>query len=216
MTTTVIFLAGVYFAIGAIVFVFARNAEATKRDPTLFLLILCLCFWPWSLYALWECSPRVQRKKQEALSKLRADIAKQRADKLRKHRCGARVEYRPYPQEGLYAGVFRFEASGFEKVVSKFDPLNKELLQWLRDRDDTIKTPVEIPGLWNFHWLTDAIDQGYSKVFCTRCGMEIESFRKETETPKEPAWHATYSCPNGHVLYRWTLGHMDSFPKRSS
>ncbi|SRR6266568_5366622 len=194
----IVLFAGIYLLFGVLIFAVARSSNAAKRDPTFFLLVFSLCLWPWLLYLLWDGWPQARRSEE-----------KKRAKRLRKHRCGALIEYRPYPHEGSCSGIFRFAATDFELIVKNYAPRNSELLQWLRNRDDSIKCPVEIPGMWNLHWLSDAIEKGYSKIFCTACGAEIESFRKETEAPKVPSWSATYFCPKGHVLYRRPLGYID-------
>ena len=187
-----------YPVVGAFLFPIARQTKIGRSEAAFSLFLVSLCMWPFLLYFIWDASD----------IKITVD-RKRRTNGLKRNRCGKFLEYRSYyPDE---SGSFTFAARDLEEIVKKYDPKNIELLQWLHQRSESIKTRVQIPELWNLHWLDEAIETSNPRIFCSNCECEVASFKKEADSPPLGWSHIIYSCPRGHVLYRHKTVHFSGY-----
>ncbi|MCG7932565.1 MAG: hypothetical protein N0E44_21325 [Candidatus Thiodiazotropha lotti] len=127
--------------------------------------------------------------------------------------CGPVIRY--CQGSGRYAetcGEFLFSAEAVEaKLVKRLqeNPVraNNEVgavLNWVRQRDDTLTEPTNVPDAWWQFQSTadDLVRQGDAVVRCLKCGKEVQTNELvRNDDSGLPGWNFNrLACPEGHNL----------------
>lgn len=127
--------------------------------------------------------------------------------------CGQTVRYRQSPGRNVETfGEFTFNSADLEKaLVAKLqehphlaDDHEGAILNWLRQRDDSIKTPTDVPDAWHrFQFIADdELRAGRGKSFCLKCNDQIPGIGlREEDDHGIPGWNFDrLLCQQGHPL----------------
>ncbi|MCG7907180.1 MAG: hypothetical protein JAY95_11695 [Candidatus Thiodiazotropha taylori] len=137
--------------------------------------------------------------------------------------CGPVIRYRQRSDryEGTY-GEFLFSAEAVETRLVKRRQVNQEqvddeeeaVLNWLRQRDNTLTEPTDVPDAWwKFQNVADdLVREGDALVgcICMKCGKEVSSnelVRKDDGN--RPGWNFNrLTCPDNHNLLSVEVIHL--------
>jgi hypothetical protein len=134
----------------------------------------------------------------------------------RQKRCTGLVRYTPgrdrYGRE--CCGEFIFPASSVERSFRATDAAHPDvswaygaeatMLAWISQRDDSDRTPTDVPEeWWHFEYTAaELLDAGEGAARCRWCGSDIPlaSVHAKPSCGRGPLCHDRYECPSGHPL----------------
>ena len=134
---------------------------------------------------------------------------------LRQHPppCGRTVRYQQSPGRNEETfGEFTFNSADLERgLVATLgehphlaDDHEGAILNWLLQRDDSIKTPTDVPDAWHrFQFIADdELRAGRGEIYCLECNAKITpSMLKPADDAGLPGRNsARLLCPNDHPL----------------
>lgn len=127
--------------------------------------------------------------------------------------CGAQILYR---QSDDVFGEFTFHSDDIEKFL--VDKLNEHphlendhegvILNWLRQRDDTITEPSVVPKAWSRFEIVadDVLRNGVGKARCLMCNkpFPLSEILQKDERGRRSRHTNRLTCPNDHHLLEVT------------
>ncbi|MCX7246302.1 MAG: hypothetical protein NTX31_01270 [Burkholderiales bacterium] len=134
---------------------------------------------------------------------------------LRQHPppCGRTVRYRQSPGRNVKTfGEFTFKSVDLEMALDATlrehphlaDDHEGAILNWLRQRDDSFKTPTDVPDAWHRFQFTadDELRARRGQTFCLQCNVQIsDSGMREEDDRGIPGWNFDrLLCQHGHPL----------------
>ncbi len=150
---------------------------------------------------------------------------------LRSHppACGQTVRYRQSPGRGTETfGEFTFSSVDLEKATVATLQENPHLandhesaiLNWLRQRNDSIKTPTAVPeAWWRFQFIADdELRAGRGKISCLKCNTQIpDRLLRQQDDCGNVGWNFDrLICPAGHPLLAFGSVHLSVRPRENS
>ena len=143
--------------------------------------------------------------------------------------CGRTVRYRQSPGRGVETfGEFTFSSVDLEKATVATLQENPHLakdhegaiLNWLRQRDDSIKTPTDVPeAWWRFQFIANAeLRDGRGDIFCLKCNTQIpDTLLRQQDDCGNAGWNSDrLICPHGHPLLAFQSVHLSVPPREDS
>ncbi len=126
--------------------------------------------------------------------------------------CGALILYRPHRHDEEIFGEFTFHSADLEDAL--VDKLHENphlakndegaILNWLRQRDDSITVPTVVPqAWWRFEFIADKVlRNGRGEVRCLKCNEPIPMNKLlQKDDHGRRGWNSNrLVCPNGHQL----------------
>ena len=135
--------------------------------------------------------------------------------------CGETVRYRQSPGRGNETfGEFTFNSVDLERAtiatLQENPNLAKEhegaILNWLRQRDDSIKTPTAVPeAWWRFQFIADdELRAGRGEIYCLKCNTQIpDRLLRKQDDGGNAGWNFDrLICPAGHPLLDFESVHL--------
>ena len=87
------------------------------------------------------------------------------------------------------------------------------LVSWVKNRDQSIEQPTEVPKQINFQNVAvSLLDAGYGHIECKVCATRYRASElSREEPPLHGGWNeAIYLCPKGHTLLRYSHVHIST------
>lgn len=126
--------------------------------------------------------------------------------------CGSLILYRQgHGRHEETFGEFTFHSVDIEEalvdILSKNAHLAKDqegmILNWLRQRNDSITVPTVVPNWSRFQFIADdVLRNGFGEIHCLRCNKQIPNSQLlEKDDHGMPGWNFNrLMCPNDHQL----------------